>query len=78
MLWEIWSRKLPYDNLYFSIIIDLQAVLEGIRPTLSDIWPKEFVAQIKDCWSGAAVDRPTFGSVVERLVYFNETHLLQN
>jgi hypothetical protein len=77
VLWEIWSRQLPFDEFHFATIFYMkQAVREGTRPTVKDNWPEEYVALVRDCWSGSATYRPTFQQIVERLENLSETHLL--
>lgn len=79
VLWEIWSRQLPFDDYRFPTVLDLkQAVIEGTRPTIPNNWPCDCVALIRECWSGAAVHRSTFRQIVEQLEKYNENHLLQD
>ncbi|XP_062514254.1 uncharacterized protein LOC134189877 [Corticium candelabrum] len=68
VMWEIWSRKVPYEDCHFRSVIDLKsAVLRGVRPTISDDTQNDYVNFMRRCWAADSAARPSFQEVVFRI-----------
>jgi len=65
ILWELLTRKMPYDDIEaFSIPL---LVTRGDRPTLPKDAPGDWKKLIKMCWHQRPNKRPTFKKVLHRL-----------
>jgi serine/threonine protein kinase len=42
-------------------------VVDGLRPTIDQSWPEDFVALLCSCWHSDPSKRPTFGVILDRL-----------
>lgn len=65
VLWEIASRKLPYENKNQAQI--LRNVDKGIRETIPSDAPLQFAALITRCWAQRAEDRPIISEVAREM-----------
>lgn len=53
-MWEILSRKTPFNHLQNPMAILKYVVIDKMRPDLSQIpndCPKELIDIVKKCWS---------------------------
>ncbi len=57
VLWEILSRKIPYEGLPAAAISPV--VITGQRPPIENDWPHELVNLMKDCWNYRPEVRPS-------------------
>jgi hypothetical protein len=79
VLWEIATRKMPYENVANSNII-INAVLAGRRPQMpeetvnpADPLPTSYKELIRVCWFQAPEKRPTAKEAIETLEIDNPT-----
>ncbi|XP_062519182.1 probable serine/threonine-protein kinase drkC [Corticium candelabrum] len=66
VLWEIWTRQLPYDQYRFVHQVT-DAVVANERPVIPQDCPQPLAVIIKDCWSPRPSHRPSFGQVISQL-----------
>lgn len=66
VLWELWERKRPYDDLYSRFDI-IDAIRAGRRPPISPSCPPALRSLIQRCWHGQPARRPTFSYIVRYL-----------
>jgi serine/threonine protein kinase len=67
MLWEILTRKLPFDSYTFQHQVE-DDVIRGIRPDIPEDCPPVYMKLIRDCWDANPRVRPSFHTIVEILV----------
>lgn len=75
VLWEIWHRALPWDEIQEDVYIQFvsrltKLVNDGARPeprTDSEPPPAGYRELMEQCWADAPADRPTFATVLEAL-----------
>jgi len=67
MLWEILTRKLPFDSYTFQHQVE-DDVIRGIRPDIPEDCPPVYAKLIRDCWDANPRTRPAFNTVVDVLV----------
>ena len=73
VMWEIRYKKVPYDDLNFSSLLDLKsAVLNGTRPTTVESDQSDYATLMRACWSANTSCRPAFRDVVVRLEEISE------
>ncbi|XP_062514602.1 uncharacterized protein LOC134190184 [Corticium candelabrum] len=73
VMWEIWSRQIPFDDLTLQSVLDLKtAVLSGVRPSVPLDEHTDYVELMRACWSSDSSSRPTFCNVVVRLEGMSE------
>lgn len=74
VLWEIWTRARPWDEVkedgvHFAVKL-AELVGAGVRPRRpSDCAPapEGFQLLMESCWVGEPGERPTFGDILARL-----------
>jgi serine/threonine protein kinase len=65
ILWEIWTRQQPYEDInQFQIPIK---VLRGERPNIPEDCPYDYTGLIRWCWSQNSQERPSMEQVKEHL-----------
>ena len=76
MMWELVSRKLPWNDIMAADLEGFKAVLldaiwSGRRPPTAgpgfEGCPEPFAALMRACWSTAPADRPNFDFIVASL-----------
>ncbi|KAJ4459895.1 putative phosphatidylinositol-4-phosphate 5-kinase [Paratrimastix pyriformis] len=71
ILWELWSRQLPYGSLNFQQIMN--AICTHKRPRIPDIDPRyraqdaAYAGLMQHCWTYRAPDRPPFTEILATL-----------
>jgi serine/threonine protein kinase len=66
VLWELWERKRPYEELYSRFDI-IDAARAGRRPAISSGCPAAYRSLIQRCWHDQPARRPTFAYIVRYL-----------
>lgn len=66
LLLEIMIETEPYQGMTDSAIT--MAIFRGMRPTIPSACPAHLAELIEDCWQENWQRRPTFDSVVFRLI----------
>ena len=68
VLWEIYTRKIPYRDLKMSAnkLVAL-VVRKRARPTIPPEMPKKYRNLMVACWAHHAADRPSFVQIVTKL-----------
>eukprot|EP00038_Savillea_parva_P015069 m.12923 g.12923 ORF g.12923 m.12923 type:complete len:1524 (-) comp2993_c0_seq1:30-4601(-) len=69
VMWEICSRKLPWDNVVPGPLgINIKKlVVAGSRPPIPDTVPPRYSLLMQHCWDSDPKTRPSFAVVVHRL-----------
>jgi predicted outer membrane repeat protein len=66
VLWELWERKRPYEDLHSRFDI-MDAIRSGNRPAISADCPPAYRSLIQRCWQGDPSRRPMFQYIVRYL-----------
>lgn len=66
VLWELWERKRPYDDLTSRFDI-MDAIRSGQRPPISANCPPSYKSLIQRCWQAEPTRRPMFQYIVRYL-----------
>ncbi len=66
VLWEIWTRDLPFRDLK-TIWAIRGAVVGGSRPPVPADSPAAYAELMQQCWQATPAARPTFAACVEAL-----------
>ena len=66
MLWEIWSRGIPFDQYRFGFEVEA-AVERGERPFIPDDCPDVYANVMRACWAERARGRPSFSEIISCL-----------
>ena len=66
VLWELWERKRPYEDLASRFDI-MDAIRSGKRPPIGDACPPALRSLIQRCWQGDPTRRPMFQYIVRYL-----------
>jgi serine/threonine protein kinase len=80
VLWELVTRKLPYEEFDSSMAILTKVCNEGLRPEIPPETPQILQNLMRQCW-GPAVDRPNFQTIFTLLQDYsseNESNLKQS
>lgn len=77
ILWELMSRKKPFDGLNRDSFYE-SVVHGGGRPPIHKKWPKELTNLMVDCWSVDIEARPNFQQIVDRIDSFSKTSSNKN
>jgi serine/threonine protein kinase len=71
ILYEIFERKLPFENVQFRFLNELEEqIIRGSRSDISQLsqdYP-EIASLIRDCWDGEPFRRPTFSNIINRWI----------
>ncbi|KAK0170307.1 hypothetical protein PV328_010885 [Microctonus aethiopoides] len=65
LLWEIFSRSIPYKDIYKEPYQILWAVCHGTRPSLIPDCPSKIQELYTQCWSKSPNERPSMNEVVK-------------
>jgi len=64
--WELMAEKQPFHEV--KRVWDLpRIVVDGLRPTIDDTWPRAMQRMIADCWMQSQERRPTMKEAVKLL-----------
>lgn len=66
VLWEIWTKRLPFAQYRFNYQVE-SAVVNGERPTVPDDCPRDYCQLMLDCWQHSPLHRPTFVIIAQRV-----------
>ena len=66
VLWEIWSRELPFPQYRFNYEVE-DAVMRGERPVVPEDSPQLYNALMQKCWQHHPRLRPSFSYIVQQL-----------
>ena len=72
VLWEIWTRQLPFFQYKFFHDVD-DAVERGERPQLAQDCPNNYLNAMQACWSSDPLSRPSFKEIVNILDDMHKT-----
>ena len=66
VLWEIASRREPWDHIADEELRSTlcEMVGAGVRPSVDRAWPADYVKLMGACWDSCASARPAFASIV--------------
>eukprot|EP00118_Oscarella_pearsei_P019958 m.214846 g.214846 ORF g.214846 m.214846 type:complete len:1268 (+) comp39820_c0_seq3:292-4095(+) len=70
VLWEVFTRKLPYENVQgkYRFMCDLMDdIVTGLRPVIPHLCPRSYCQLMKACWDKNSSARPTFKIVKDCL-----------
>jgi serine/threonine protein kinase len=69
ILWELVSRKHPYEEFTFNFMVQKEEniSLKGVRPTIPEGTPEYYSSLIRDCWNQKPNLRPNFSDILIRL-----------
>ena len=74
VMWEILTRRVPFDDQKAGFIKDFRTdVLSGLRPSIPEGSPSEFVAIMEACWQTDPGERPSFKKVSRQLEALQQT-----
>eukprot|EP01101_Sappina_pedata_P013016 TRINITY_DN9327_c0_g1_i1.p1 TRINITY_DN9327_c0_g1~~TRINITY_DN9327_c0_g1_i1.p1 ORF type:complete len:1050 (-),score=229.93 TRINITY_DN9327_c0_g1_i1:59-3151(-) len=65
LLWELISRKIPFEGVPTMEIVD--RVKQGERPDISQLAKGTLQSLIQDCWRQDPKGRPSFSGITKRL-----------
>ena len=63
ILWEIMTRRLPFDDCPWMNILESK-IIEGSRPSIPDSVPSSLRDLMCACWDGRPEKRPDFGEII--------------
>ncbi|XP_062519048.1 receptor tyrosine-protein kinase erbB-4-like isoform X2 [Corticium candelabrum] len=66
VLWEIWTRQLPFDQYSFDYEVT-DAVVAKQRPVIPQDCPQPLASIMKYCWSPRPSDRLSFSQIISQL-----------
>lgn len=65
-MWELYSRKHPFENYPFAIDME-EDIVKGVRPPVFNDCPAEFTALMARCWAATPSVRPSAVETIEKL-----------
>lgn len=69
ILWEVFTRRKPFDEIGGPAFRIMWAVHNGKRPPLIQGQPKPLEVLMTKCWSGNTAERPSMSEVVRIMTY---------
>ena len=66
MLWEVWTRGTPFDDLR-TIWAIRDAIEGGVRPPVATNTPPVYAELMQACWSQDPAVRPLFDQCLQVL-----------
>ena len=66
VLWELWEKKRPYEDLHSRFDI-MDAIRSGRRPAISEGCPPAYRSLTQRCWQAEPGRRPNFQYIVRYL-----------
>jgi mitogen-activated protein kinase kinase kinase 7 len=70
VLWEIWTRREPYDDQPATVDIPYEVCHNDLRPPISPGCPRSWTQLMQSCWHKDPACRPTFKSIVAYLLKY--------
>lgn len=65
ILWEVFTRQVPYQNIENNCAIMWAICTKGMRPPMIRDCPQIFRKLLTDCWQNDASKRPSMDNVVQ-------------
>jgi serine/threonine protein kinase len=62
LLWEMPSRKIPFDTYTESSVVQLLSM--ATRVDINDEWPGHFKQLLNNCWKFSPTDRPSIDEIL--------------
>lgn len=59
-MWELMSRKIPYENILLPAIAP--TIVKGGRPSIDVQWDETVCQVMKNCWDQNPSNRPSIKS----------------
>eukprot|EP01102_Stenamoeba_stenopodia_P014645 TRINITY_DN4885_c0_g1_i1.p1 TRINITY_DN4885_c0_g1~~TRINITY_DN4885_c0_g1_i1.p1 ORF type:complete len:602 (-),score=69.76 TRINITY_DN4885_c0_g1_i1:90-1895(-) len=75
VLWEIYTREIPYPEYKFTAELVLKVINEDLRPKIPEDCPQDYVYIMESCWARLPENRPTMSLVMKQLLMFEESLL---
>jgi predicted outer membrane lipoprotein len=76
VLWELVTRKRPYENIHTFAELEAEVLHNQYRPTIPYGTSARLAALIEACWSHAPSSRPAFHMIVRQLDHIIVEHAL--
>lgn len=70
-MWEVIVRKTPYNQIRNAMVIGMQVLSNGLRPTIPNYVPKSLSMLMEDCWAEEIEQRPNFAEINDVLNALN-------
>lgn len=64
IVWEVFSRKLPWADEACARDIFVRVVFKEDRPEITEDSPADMVKVMNACWAAMSRDRPTFSDIM--------------
>lgn len=64
IVWEIFSRDVPWANVVRGHDIYLRVVIKGERPSIPDDTPVDIAHLMRSCWVEGPEERPTSAQIL--------------
>ena len=66
VMWEIAARCEPWSDVEDDFFLDalLKLILDEKRPPVNELWPRSYVALMRQSWATEPQNRPTFAQIV--------------
>uniref|UniRef100_A0A6M2DJQ0 Mitogen-activated protein kinase kinase kinase 7 n=1 Tax=Xenopsylla cheopis TaxID=163159 RepID=A0A6M2DJQ0_XENCH len=72
ILWEVISRRKPFDKIGGNAFSIMWAVHKGQRPPLIENCPEPITTLMCECWHQQPLQRPSMANVVDRMIKLSE------